>query len=409
MPPDLLRASLDELVGEALIAREARRVQVGIPGAAALREERRALESLAGGVEAFSALMVALGATEMEIAAMVERRAMVRLFLDANLRGGTQIEDAEVVALYESSEHPFLGQELDEVREPLRAILRRRRIENAVARWIEVLRGRTVVRMVALTRRDAPRGRDTAHAKQLFSDGERRLRVRRNPRDARSSSTSADGAAAYATVTFWRHATRCSRAWRGCDGRGLPRSRSAVDEVVALKRLTPRPRRSGRAFLAEVKLGRRVTHRNVARTHDVGEHDGVLFDHGAVEARRLEHRLGARGGVIPFRSDEVLPSGARRSRCRPRRRHRPPRPQACERFVDGEGRCSPTSASLGSWSPLTRAAARRHAHLHGSGSRSLTTCRSSRRPLRVRRDALRAGHGAMAPSGETAIEPRWRA
>ncbi|MCB9600182.1 MAG: hypothetical protein H6721_01665 [Sandaracinus sp.] len=149
VPPDLLRASLDELVGEALIAREARRVQVGIPGAAALREERRALESLAGGVEAFSALMVALGATEMEIAAMVERRAMVRLFLDANLRGGTQIEDAEVVALYESSEHPFLGQELDEVREPLRAILRRRRIENAVARWIEVLRGRTVVRMVA--------------------------------------------------------------------------------------------------------------------------------------------------------------------------------------------------------------------------------------------------------------------
>lgn len=149
VPPELLRASLDELVGEALIAREARRVQVGVPSSQALRDERRALADLAGGVESFAAVVSALGATETEIAAMVERRALVRLFLDANLRGGTQISDAEVAALHASGEHPFLGQELDEVREPLRALLRRRRIETAVARWIEVLRGRTVIRLVA--------------------------------------------------------------------------------------------------------------------------------------------------------------------------------------------------------------------------------------------------------------------
>lgn len=80
---------------------------------------------------------------------MVERRALVRLFLDANLRGGTQVPDAEVAALYESGEHPFLGQELEEVREPLRALIRRRRIETAVARWIEVLRTRTTVQLFA--------------------------------------------------------------------------------------------------------------------------------------------------------------------------------------------------------------------------------------------------------------------
>jgi hypothetical protein len=149
MPPELLRASLDELVGEALLAREARRVQIGAPSTRALREERRALAELAGGVEAFAAVVSALGATEQEIATMVERRALVRLFLDANLRGGTQVPDAEVTALYESGEHPFLGQELDEVREPLRALIRRRRIEAAVARWIEVLRTRTTVQLFA--------------------------------------------------------------------------------------------------------------------------------------------------------------------------------------------------------------------------------------------------------------------
>ena len=156
VPPELLRASLDELVGEALLAREARRVQVGAPSTRALREERAALADLAGGVEAFAAVVSALGATEAEVAAMVERRALVRLFLDANLRGGTQVADAEVAALYESGEHPFLGQELDEVREPLRALIRRRRIETAVARWIEVLRARTIVRLVAPYAASAP-------------------------------------------------------------------------------------------------------------------------------------------------------------------------------------------------------------------------------------------------------------
>lgn len=149
LPPELLRASLDELVGEALLAREARRVQIGVPSTRALREERTALADLAGGVEAFAAVVSALGATEQELATMVERRALVRLFLDANLRGGTLVPDAEVAALYESGEHPFLGQELDEVREPLRALIRRRRIETAVARWIEVLKTRTIVRLVA--------------------------------------------------------------------------------------------------------------------------------------------------------------------------------------------------------------------------------------------------------------------
>ncbi|MBX3250351.1 MAG: protein kinase [Myxococcales bacterium] len=80
-----------------------------------------------------------------------------------------------------------------------------------------------------------------------------------------------------------------------------------LDEVVALKRLTLT--RSGEAaerFLREVKLGRRVTHRNVARTHDVGDHDGALFlTMELVEGQTLEDLVEARGGKLTI--EEATP------------------------------------------------------------------------------------------------------
>jgi len=73
-----------------------------------------------------------------------------------------------------------------------------------------------------------------------------------------------------------------------------------LDEVVALKRLTLASKgEAAERFLREVKLGRRVTHRNVARTHDVGEHDGALFlTMELVEGTTLEDVLDARGGRL---------------------------------------------------------------------------------------------------------------
>lgn len=50
-----------------------------------------------------------------------------------------------------------------------------------------------------------------------------------------------------------------------------------LDEVIALKLLTLRAPRSVERFQREVRLARRVTHPNVARTHDIGSHDGVHF------------------------------------------------------------------------------------------------------------------------------------
>lgn len=73
-----------------------------------------------------------------------------------------------------------------------------------------------------------------------------------------------------------------------------------LDEVVALKRLTLASKgEAAERFLREVKLGRRVTHRNVARTHDVGEHEGALFlTMELVEGTTLEDVLEARGGRL---------------------------------------------------------------------------------------------------------------
>jgi TolB-like protein/tRNA A-37 threonylcarbamoyl transferase component Bud32 len=50
---------------------------------------------------------------------------------------------------------------------------------------------------------------------------------------------------------------------------------SKLDEVVALKLLTLETKTAQERFLSEVKLARRVTHPNVARTHDFGE-DGLV-------------------------------------------------------------------------------------------------------------------------------------
>ena len=135
--------------GEALIAREAERVQLASPTDRDVRDERRRLEGLAGGAARLTSLTDALGVDDEEIDAMARRRAMVKVFLEANLQGAATIDDAQIDRIYQSGEHPFQGQELEDVREPMRVWLTRRALENSVRRWVEVLRARTTIRVLA--------------------------------------------------------------------------------------------------------------------------------------------------------------------------------------------------------------------------------------------------------------------
>ncbi len=55
--------------------------------------------------------------------------------------------------MYASGEHPFLGQDLEDVREAMRVWWMRRAALAAALRWVEVLSARTVVSRPA---EDAP-------------------------------------------------------------------------------------------------------------------------------------------------------------------------------------------------------------------------------------------------------------
>ncbi|MCB9593830.1 MAG: protein kinase [Sandaracinaceae bacterium] len=81
-----------------------------------------------------------------------------------------------------------------------------------------------------------------------------------------------------------------------------------LDEVVALKLLTYVSDKAYERFLREVRVARRVTHPNVARTHDLGEHGGIPFlTMELVVGEPLDDIIEARG---PLRSEEVKRIGA---------------------------------------------------------------------------------------------------
>jgi eukaryotic-like serine/threonine-protein kinase len=80
-----------------------------------------------------------------------------------------------------------------------------------------------------------------------------------------------------------------------------------LGEIVALKMLRPELMNDDSAlarFRDEVRLARRVTHRNVARTFDIGEHEGAKFlTMELVDGRSLAARIAEQG---PLPSAEVI-------------------------------------------------------------------------------------------------------
>ncbi|MDQ3032702.1 MAG: hypothetical protein M3Y87_09815 [Myxococcota bacterium] len=148
LPPELLAAMLQEILGELLIAREAERLHASEPSATQIARQRAQLVSSLGGEERFARFLRAHDVDASEIDAIAHRRAFVDDFLRANLEGSTLVSDAQVEEVYASGEHPFSDRTLEEVREPLRAWLGNVALQRDVRRWIEVLRGRTPVRVV---------------------------------------------------------------------------------------------------------------------------------------------------------------------------------------------------------------------------------------------------------------------
>lgn len=85
LSPALLTATLNAIVDEHVIAREARRLQVTRASTADVAAERDRLVASAGGPERVARLLDALGARAEELDAIAARRALVGAFMSANL------------------------------------------------------------------------------------------------------------------------------------------------------------------------------------------------------------------------------------------------------------------------------------------------------------------------------------
>jgi hypothetical protein len=96
LPRASLASALNALVGEYVIAREARRLQVVRAEAADLERERQRLVARSGGPARLQALLDAFGVRADEIEAGARRRALVAAFLRANLEGPTAGSNGEL-------------------------------------------------------------------------------------------------------------------------------------------------------------------------------------------------------------------------------------------------------------------------------------------------------------------------
>ena len=150
LPGQLLKVTLDELLGEALIAIEATRLGLSAPSQSELLAARQGLLSASTGEQSFRGLLGALGVSSSELDEVARRRAVVGAFLAANLEGTLTPSDAELLRAYQTEQHPFRDEPLAEVRDRLSAWLSQKRLHEAVGRWVLSLKDRTPHRVLAV-------------------------------------------------------------------------------------------------------------------------------------------------------------------------------------------------------------------------------------------------------------------
>lgn len=148
LPSSLLGASLDELVGEALVATEAARLSLARPTREQIAKERQRLSLGVGGEASLQSFAHGFGVGEGELSRIAERKAVVSGFLAANLEGTLDVSASELEKAYADHGHPFGDQPFESVRDQLRAWVIQRRVQAAVGRWVESLRQRTPSRRV---------------------------------------------------------------------------------------------------------------------------------------------------------------------------------------------------------------------------------------------------------------------
>lgn len=136
---------VEELIGEGLIVREARRVGLDSQSPADTRSARTQLLRQVGGEARLGQLMVEHGISTQEVDALIERRAMVAHFLRVNLEDTARVSEAAVRARYDQGNHPFVDEPYAVAAQTLRLWMQQRALAEAVEKWVAVLRTRDVV------------------------------------------------------------------------------------------------------------------------------------------------------------------------------------------------------------------------------------------------------------------------
>jgi hypothetical protein len=149
LPGSLLAATLDELLGEQLIAAEAERVQIAQPRASEVAREQQAIVNEAGGRRVVAQLLGRLDAGARELETMARRRALIGAFLRANLEGATVVTEDQIDERLRVEHERYAGIEVVEARALVRASIAKNALARNVERWVRVLRARTRVRVFA--------------------------------------------------------------------------------------------------------------------------------------------------------------------------------------------------------------------------------------------------------------------
>jgi hypothetical protein len=148
LPEELLKATLDELLGEALIAIEATRLGLSAPATEEVAQARMHILPPAASELAFRGLLDALGIGAQDLDELARRSAVVGAFLAANLEGMLTPSESELKRAFESEAHPFRGESFASAHDRFAAWLSQKRLHEAVARWVLSLRERTPYRVL---------------------------------------------------------------------------------------------------------------------------------------------------------------------------------------------------------------------------------------------------------------------
>jgi serine/threonine-protein kinase len=186
-----------------------------------------------------------------------------------------------------------------------------------------------------------------------------------------------------------------------------------LDEQVAIKVLRPEVARDAeisRRFQSEIKLARRVSHKNVCRIHEYGEDQGLRYiSMEYMQGVDLRQVIRERGGLPTdeaFTAALQIADGPLRD---PRRRRHPPRPEDAEHHAR-HARPDPADGlrDREGMGRRRRVGDRHrpgdgHARVHEPGAGPRREDRLPQRHLRAGDRDLRAVHGAPAvPGGDAA-------